>query len=107
MVANTGEIIPGRFGPRFPIDPSDGRLDLLVVGGRGILGGLRSAADLLLRSGELDGATIRRRVREVRIESHPPQPVETDGDAHPPGWLAARIGPGRVTLLVPPGHAPA
>ena len=40
-------------GPRLPIDPSDGRLDLLVVGGRGIPGGLRSAADLVLRSGEL------------------------------------------------------
>ena len=102
LVANTGEIVPGRLGPRRPIDPSDGRLDLLVVTGQGITGGLRSAADLLLRAGELDGATIRRRVREVRIDSDPPQPVETDGDVHPPGWLAARIAPHGVALLVPP-----
>ena len=33
------------------------------------------------------------------------QPVETDGDLHPPGWLAARIAPHGVTLLVPPGRA--
>ena len=107
LVANTGEIIPGRLGPRRPIDPSDGQLDLLVVTGRGIAGGLRSAADLLLRSGELDGTTIRRRIHEVRIETDPPQPVETDGDVHPPGWLAARIAPHGVTLLVPPERATA
>jgi diacylglycerol kinase family enzyme len=102
LVANTGEIIPGRLGPRRPIDPSDGRLDLLVVGGHGLPGGLRSAAELLLRAGDLDGLTIRRRVHEVRIESDPPQPVETDGDVHPPGWLVTRVAPHGVTLLVPP-----
>ena len=34
LVANCGHIIPGRVGARQPLDPSDGRLDLLVVGGR-------------------------------------------------------------------------
>lgn len=102
LVANTGQIIPGRFGPRRAIDPSDGRLDLLVAAGRGIPDGLRSAADLLLRTGELSGATIRRSVREVRIETNPPQPVEIDGDVHPPGWLAARVAPAGMTVLVPP-----
>ena len=103
LVANTGQIIPGRLGPRRPIDPGDGQLDLLVVTGRGIPGGLRSAADLLLRSGELQGETIRRRVRDVRIVTLPPQPVEVDGDVHPAGWLAARVAPSGVTVLVPPG----
>jgi diacylglycerol kinase (ATP) len=102
LVANTGQIIPGRFGPRRPFDPSDGRLDLLVASGRGISGGLRSAADLLLRGDELDGATIRRTVREVRITTSPVQPVEIDGDVHPPGWLAARVVPGGITVLAPP-----
>jgi diacylglycerol kinase (ATP) len=102
LVANTGEIIPGWIGPRRPIDPGDGRLDLLVVGGRGIPGGLRSAAELLLSTGDLAGNTLRRTVREVRITSSPPQPVEIDGDVHPPGWLAARVAPAGMTVLVPP-----
>jgi diacylglycerol kinase (ATP) len=104
LVANTGQIIPGRVGPRRPIDPGDGRLDLLVVGGGGIPGGLRSAADLLLRADELDGTTIRRTVREVRVDAVPPQPVETDGDVHQPGWLAARVAPTGVTVLVDPAR---
>ena len=60
LVANAGQIIPGRLGPREPIDPGDGRLDLLVVGGGGMASGLRSAAELLLRTGDLDGTAVRR-----------------------------------------------
>ena len=102
LVANCGDLIPGRLGAREPIDPSDGRLDLLVVGGRGIASGLRGAADLLLRTGELDGAVIRRGVTSVRIVSDPPQPTQTDGDSHDAGWLEASVLPGALTILVPP-----
>jgi diacylglycerol kinase family enzyme len=101
LVANTGEIIPGLIGPRRPIDPSDGHLDLFVVAGRGIPGGLRSAADLLLRTSDLHGETIRRTVKQVRITTIPPQPVEIDGDVHAPGWLTARVAPSGMTVLVP------
>ena len=106
LVANAGEIIPGLLGPREPIDPGDGRLDLLVVGGRGLAAGLRSTAELLLRTGTLDGTAVRRTVREVRIEADPPQPVETDGDPHPPGWLTARVVPAAIALLVDPRRQP-
>jgi diacylglycerol kinase family enzyme len=101
LIANTGEIIPGRLGPRLRIDPGDGLLDLLVVGGRGIPGGLRAAAHLLWSREELAGDTVRRAVRDVRITSTPSQPVEIDGDVHPPGWLRARVAPSGVTVLVP------
>lgn len=101
LVANAGEIVPGRVGPREPIDPTDGRLDLLVVGGRDLIAVVRGAADLLLRMGELDGSVIRRQVRSVRIESDPPQPVQTDGDAHPPGWLETTIQPAALHVVVP------
>lgn len=101
LVANAGEIVPGRIGPRQPIDPADGRLDLLVIGGRGLVSGLRGAADLLLRTGELDGSVIRRRVRAVRVESDPPQPVQTDGNAHEPGWLEATVQAGALDVIVP------
>ena len=33
LVANVGELVPGRLGPRHRIDPADGRLDLIVLGG--------------------------------------------------------------------------
>lgn len=101
LVANAGEIVPGRIGPREPIDPTDGRLDLLVIGGRNLFAVARGAADLLLRTGALDGSVIRRPARFVRIESEPPQPVQTDGDAHAPGWLEATIRPGALHVVVP------
>jgi diacylglycerol kinase family enzyme len=101
LVANAGEIVPGRIGPRQPIDPSDGLLDLLVLGGSDPLAGLRGAGELLLRTGELRGAVVRRPVSTVRIEADPPQPLETDGDAHPPGWIEARVVPAAIPILVP------
>ena len=65
----TGEIDPGGRSPICCHGPGRWqRLDLLVAGGRGIPGGLRQRRRPLLRSGELDGATIRRRTHEVRIE---------------------------------------
>jgi diacylglycerol kinase family enzyme len=101
LIVNTGDLIPGRVGPRQPMDPADGRLDLLVVGGRDLLAGVRGAADLLLRTGEQDGSVVRRAVRSVRVDSDPPQPVQTDGDAHAPGWLEARVLPGALRVLAP------
>lgn len=101
LVANTGDLIPGRLGARQPLDPTDGRLDLLVIGGRSLIAGVRGAAELLLRTGELDGSVIRRAVRNVRVDADPPQPVQTDGDAHAPGWLEATVLPGALTVLAP------
>jgi diacylglycerol kinase family enzyme len=105
LVANAGQIIPGRVGPRQPIDPGDGRLDLLFVGGRGAVAGLRSATELLLRTGELRGAVIRRTVREVHIEAEPAHHVQTDGDPHAPGWLTARVVPAAIRVLVSPSRS--
>ncbi len=105
LVANAGEIIPGRVGPRESIDPGDGRLDLLFVGGRGVVAGLRSAAELLVRKGELRGAVIRRTVREVHIDAEPPQHVQTDGDPHAAGWLTARVVPAAIRVLVGPSSS--
>jgi diacylglycerol kinase family enzyme len=102
LVANCGDIVPGRVGPRRPLDPTDGKLDLMVVGGTGLLSGLRGAADLLLRDGDQDGSVIRRLVSRVRIEADPPQPVETDGDPHDAGWLEAEVVPGAILVLEPP-----
>ena len=100
LVANLGELVPGRVGPRRPIDPSDGHLDLIVVGGAGVASGLRSAARLLLNTGEIRDDTIRIPVRQVRVEADPPQPIQTDGDHHPAGWLEATIAPAALSVVV-------
>ena len=44
---------------------------------------------------------IRRDVGHVRIVAEPAQPIETDGDPHPPGWLEASVLPGALTVLAP------
>ena len=103
LVANAGELVPGRIGPRRPIDPADGRLDLIVLGGGNPVGALRSAVELMVRSGELAGDVVRRAVTEVRIDATPAQPIETDGDPHPAGSLEATVIPGALTILVPAG----
>jgi diacylglycerol kinase family enzyme len=100
LVANAGELIPGRVGPRQRIDPTDGRLDLIVLGGSNAVTALRGAAALMLRSGDLGGGVIRRSVREVTIESDPAQPIETDGDHHPPARLEIRVVPAAVSVLI-------
>lgn len=100
LVANAGELVPGRIGPRRPVDPGDGLLDLIVLGG-GRIGGLRGAVELLVRSGDLQGDVIRRTVRDVVVDAEPAQPIETDGDAHPAGRLEANVLPGALRVLVP------
>jgi diacylglycerol kinase family enzyme len=101
LVANAGELVPGRLGPRRPIDPADGLLDLIVLGGRNPLVGARGAVEALVRTGDLEGRVVRRSVREVRIDAEPAQPIETDGDAHPPAHLDASVMPGALTVLAP------
>ena len=101
LIANAGDIVPGRIGPRRAIDPADGRLQLMVLGAENPLGGLRGAASLLLSQDEMDGRVIRRAVSEVRVEAEPAQPIEIDGDDQPPGWLEARVLPGALKVLGP------
>lgn len=103
LVANAGELVPGRIGPRQRIDPTDGRLELIVLGGTDPLAALHGAAALMLRSGDLSGSIIRRSIREVTIEAEPAQPIETDGDHHPAGRLEARVVPGAISVVTPPG----
>ncbi|MFL5647451.1 MAG: diacylglycerol/lipid kinase family protein [Chloroflexota bacterium] len=101
LVVNAGDLVPGRIGPRRPVDPSDGELDLIVLGGTNPAKGLVSAFEVMLRAGDLTGGVIRRAVREVAIDAEPAQPIETDGDPHPPGRLEASVIPAALTILVP------
>jgi diacylglycerol kinase family enzyme len=102
LVANAGDIVPGRIGPRQRIDPTDGRLDLIVLGGSGPIDAAHSAAELMLRIGEQQGRVVRRLVSQVDIVADPVQPIETDGDHHPAAHLEASVLPGALTVIVPP-----
>ena len=102
LVANAGELIPGLLARARPIDPGDGRLEVLVLGGRNALGAARGGLELMLRTdGPHGGSGLRRSVTHVRVTAEPAQPIQIDGDVHGQGWLDARIVPGALTVLVP------
>ncbi len=100
LVANAGQLVPGRIGPRQPIDPSSGRLELIVLGGSDPVAALHGASRLMLQSGNLSGSVVRRSVSEVTVEADPAQPIETDGDHHAPGRLEARVVPQAISILI-------
>ncbi len=108
LAANSGELVPGWLGPRLPVDPDDGLLDLFVLQAGGPVGGLRGVGELLARGrlGDLpSGLGFRVRGRRVRIAGQPAQPVQVDGDPLGAGTLEATVEPGGLTILVPPGSS--
>ncbi len=103
LVANVGERAgTARTAPH--IDPADGRLDLIVLGGTSPAQLSQGAAKLMLRTGEWADGVIRRSVTSVRIEAEPAQPIEIDGDAQEAGWLEANVLPAALTVLTPPSR---
>ena len=108
LVTNMGQLIPGALGPRLPIEPDDGLLDLIVVGASGPVAGVRGLADQLMRmslGGDSGSNSLRLRCRSVRVEADRPEPLQVDGD--PVGWgsLEATVLPAALDVLVPRGEA--
>jgi diacylglycerol kinase family enzyme len=104
MVTNMGELIPGVVGPRLPIVPDDGLLDLIVVGARGPLHGIKGLIDQLYRTrlgGGSGSDSLRVRGREIEITADRPEPLQVDGDHVGWGSLSARVLPGALQVLVP------
>jgi diacylglycerol kinase family enzyme len=104
LVANTGELIPGLLGPRLPLVPDDGLLDILIARGRGIAGGTRAAIEVLV--GRRHHAAIgpyatRFAARRVEIVASSDEPVEVDGDVIGTGRLEVEVVPGALNVLVP------
>jgi diacylglycerol kinase (ATP) len=102
LVANCGQLIPGVVGPRHPIDPTDGLLDVIVILGPGVTGGLVGSAETLLAAGpppHRRARSLRFHARHVRIDADPPEPVQIDGDPGVADWLDATSLPGALTVL--------
>lgn len=105
LVTNMGELIPGVVGPRLPIVPDDGLLDLIVVGARGPLHGIKGLIDQLYRThlgGGSGSDSLRVRGREIELRADRPEPLQVDGDHVGWGSLSARVLPGALQVLVPP-----
>jgi diacylglycerol kinase (ATP) len=107
LVANSGQIVPGLLGPRSPLDPTDGLLDVVAIRSGTFPGGLRttagSAIDSLLRPEPgIGGASLRQRGRVISVKTDPAEPIQVDGDVLPltSGAFTATVKPGSLTVLV-------
>ena len=104
LVGNMGQLVPGMLDLRLPIEPDDGLLDLIVVGARGPIHGMKGLVDQLLRTslGGGEGSdSLRVRGRQIVVEADRPEPLQVDGDYVGEGSLAARVLPGGLRVLVP------
>lgn len=104
LVTNMGQLVPGAIGPRLPIEFDDGLLDLIVVGARGPIAGVRGLADQLFRTSLGGGSgsnSLRLQCRSVTVEADRAEPLQVDGD--PVGWgsLEASVLPAALDVLVP------
>ena len=104
MVGNMGQLVPGLLGPRLPLEPDDGLLDLIVVGARSPLQGIKGLIDQMFRTslgGEHGAASMRLRGRSISVEADRPEPLQVDGDYVGEGSLEARVVPDGADVLVP------
>jgi len=108
MVANCGQLVPGLLGPRAPLDPFDGKLDVIAIKSHPVpaLAHIRataSALDSLLRGGPgMGGESLRLQGSEVEVRSEPAEPIQVDGDLLPleGGEFRAKVRPRSLTVLV-------
>jgi diacylglycerol kinase (ATP) len=104
LLGNMGQLVPGLLGLRLPIVPDDGLLDLIVVGARNPIHGMRGLADQMWRTslgGSSGSHSLRLRGRKISVQPSRPEPLEVDGDYVGDGSLEARVVPGAIGLLVP------
>lgn len=104
LIGNMGQLVPGALDLRLPIEPDDGLLDLIVVGARGPIHGMKGLVDQLLRTSLGGGSgsdSVRVRGRAITIEADRPEPLQVDGDYVGSGSLEASVLPAAIDVLVP------
>jgi diacylglycerol kinase (ATP) len=106
LVANCGEVIPPYIRLGAGIRPDDGLLDVVVVRANGFAQSVRAVWDLLRMAPEVDGLDTYvgyARGREVRVETHPVQPVQLDGEPGGETPFTATVVPKAIRIMVPAG----
>ncbi len=104
FVANFGELVPKRVGPRRPVVPDDGLLDVIALTAGDPARGLLGVWEILSRRTDVQRAgrgLFRTTAQEVAIEAEPPQPVELDGDPRGVTPVTIRVLPGALSVIVP------
>jgi diacylglycerol kinase (ATP) len=104
FVANFGELVPKRIGPRRPVLPDDGLLDVIALTAGGRASGLLGVWEMLSATGTVERpgrGLFRTTAREVVVEAEPSQPFELDGDPRGNTPLRAWVLPGAVSIVVP------
>lgn len=101
LVANCGEIIPPLVKLRTGISPEDGLLDVVVMRANSVGQSIRAIWDLLREGHGGDAFVGYARGRQIRVETHPVQPVQLDGDpgGHTP--FTATAVPGAIRIMTP------
>ena len=103
VVANCGEIIPPVVKLRTGISPEDGLLDVVVMRANSFGESVRAIWDLLREGHGGDAFVGYARGQQVRVETHPVQPVQLDGDAGGYTPFTATCVPGAIAVMVPAG----
>lgn len=104
FVANFGRMLPF-MAPQLPVEPDDGKLDVVVVRASGPVSALLAGWEALRQGdvGESDaGHVYRARASEVTIRTTPPRLVEADGSIIGTTPVTVTVLPGALTVLVPP-----
>jgi YegS/Rv2252/BmrU family lipid kinase len=104
LVANCGEVIPPYIRLGAGIRPDDGLLDVVVVRANSFGQSVRAVWDLLREVPDVEGLDTYvgyARGQEIRVETHPVQPVQLDGEPGGETPFTATVVPQAIRILVP------
>jgi len=99
LIDNAGNMGIQGFQPAKNISVSDGLLDVLLLGSKGLVNMITSGT-----SGQTDKGEVvieHWQASQIRIEVDPPQPVQVDGEMVDDTPISAGIMPGALKVLVP------
>ncbi|MFC2055103.1 diacylglycerol/lipid kinase family protein [Chloroflexota bacterium] len=102
LIDNAGNMGAQDVTPSKSISITDGLLDVIIV--RDARVGSWIALGKSMRGHEEPGAIKHWQGREIAIECDPPQTVQGDGEVWDPTPVSAKVLPGVLPILTPPGE---